>query len=101
MLSLPQGGSFPMVKTSLLVTFCAHACRRVVFIAGFAVVGFGSSAQAQFGVPGGIAPFSNPGAAGALAADCYYQWKGRGGGQLQCPAPAQPAPSKDHPDAKK
>ena len=90
-----------MAKTFVLVTFCAPACGCIAFLAGLAVVAFGSSAQAQFGVPGGIPPFTIPeAAAGAITADCYYQWKGRGGGQYQCPAPAAPAPPKE-PAAKK
>ena len=69
-----------MAKTFLLVSFSAPACGCVAFLAGLAVVAFGSSAQAQFGVPGGIPPFTMPeAAAGAITADCYYEWKGRGG----------------------
>ena len=49
-----------MAKTFVLVRFCAPACGCIAFLAGLAVVAFGSSAQAQFGVPGGIAPFTMP-----------------------------------------
>jgi hypothetical protein len=91
---------FPMAKTFLLVSFSAPACGCVAFLAGLAVVAFGSSAQAQFGVPGAIPPFTMPeAAAGAITADCYYEWKGRGGRTYQCPTPA-PAPPKK-PETKK
>jgi hypothetical protein len=90
---------FPMAKTFLLVSFSAPACGCVAFFAGLAVVAFGSSAQAQFGVPGAIPPFTMPeAAAGAITADCYYEWKGRGGRTYQCPV--APAPPKK-PEAKK
>ncbi|MFZ0208510.1 MAG: hypothetical protein WAL59_20800 [Roseiarcus sp.] len=90
-----------MAKTFLLVSFSAPACGSVAFLAGLAVVAFGSSAKAQFGVPGGVPPFTMPeAAAGAITADCYYEWKGRGGRQFQCPAPVAPTPAKK-PEAKK
>jgi hypothetical protein len=90
---------FPVAKTFLLVSFSAPTCGCVAFLAGLAVVAFGSSAQAQFGVPGAIPPFTMPeAAAGAITADCYYEWKGRGGRTYQCPA--APAPPKK-PEAKK
>jgi hypothetical protein len=66
-----------MVKKFPIVRFSAPACGCLAFLA---IVAFGSSAQAQFGVPGGIPPFTMPeAAAGAITADCYYEWKGRGG----------------------
>jgi hypothetical protein len=89
-----------MAKTFLLVSFCAPACACVAFLAAMAVVAFASSAQAQFGVPGAIPPFTMPeAAAGAITADCYYEWKGRGGRTYQCPTPAPTPPKK--PEAKK
>ena len=89
-----------MAKTFLLVSFSAPACGCVAFLAGLAVVAFGSSARAQFGIPG-IAPFTVPeAAAGAITADCFYEWKGRGGRVYQCPAPVAPA-RPEKPAAKK
>jgi hypothetical protein len=88
-----------MAKTFLLVSFSASACGYVAFLGALAVVAYGSSAQAQFGVPGAIPPFTMPeAAAGAITADCYYEWKGRGGRTYQCPV--APAPPKK-PEAKK
>ena len=87
-----------MAKTFQLVSFSAPTCGCVAFLA---VVAFVSSAQAQFGVPGGIAPFTMPGAAaGAITSDCFYEWKGRGGRVYQCPAPVAPA-RPEKPRAKK
>jgi hypothetical protein len=71
-----------------------------VFLAGLAVLALGSRAEAQFGVPGGIAPYAinNPAAAaggyGGGRADCYWQSRGRGGGQTECPIPPPAAPNK-------
>jgi len=49
-------------------------------------------------VPGGIAPYAinSPAAAasGGGGADCYWQPKGRGGGQSECPTPSPTAPVK-------
>ena len=85
----------------LLVSFSAPTRGCVAFLAGLAAMASGSSAQAQFGVPGGIAPFTMPGAAaGAITADCFYEWKGRGGRQYQCPTPMPSRPPKK-PEPKK
>jgi hypothetical protein len=85
-----------MAKTFLLVSFFAPTRGCVAFLAGLAVVASGSSAQAQFGVP-----FTMPeAAAGAITADCYYEWKGRGGRQYQCPTP-MPSPPPKKPEPKK
>jgi hypothetical protein len=62
------------------------------------VLAFGSAAQAQFGVPGGIAPYAinSPAAAtaGGGGANCYWQPKGHGGGQNECTTPSPTAPVK-------
>jgi hypothetical protein len=70
-----------------------------VFLAGFTVLALGSGAQAQFGIPGGIAPYSINAPAAAAAgrdggANCYWQSRGRGGGETQCPIPPPAAPNK-------
>jgi hypothetical protein len=71
------------------------------FIAGMAVLALGSTAQAQFGIPGGIAPYTinDPAAAaagrgGGWGANCYWQPRGRGGGETQCPNAPSAAPNK-------
>jgi hypothetical protein len=68
------------------------------FLAGLIVLLLGSAAQAQFGVPGGIAPYTINGPAAAAAGNsgiggnCYWEAKGRSGGQYQCPVPSPPPP---------
>jgi hypothetical protein len=71
------------------------------FLAGVTVLAFGSGAQAQFGVPGGIAPYTinDPAAAasgayGAGGGSCYWESRGRGGGETQCPTRPPAAPNK-------
>ena len=90
-----------MAKTFRLVTFRAPARRCVGVLAALAVAAFVSSAQAQFGVPGGIAPYTinDPAAAaaggyGGGVASCYWAPRGRGGGETQCPVRTPAAPNK-------
>jgi hypothetical protein len=71
------------------------------FLAGLTVLALGSGAQAQFGVPGGIAPYTinDPAAAaaggyGGGSASCYWQSRGRGGGETQCPVRPPATPNK-------
>src|ERR1700678_4215963 len=66
------------------------------FLAGLTVLALGSGAQAQFGVPGGIAPYAlnDPAAAPAGTANCYWESRGRGGGDTQCRNRPPAAPNK-------
>jgi hypothetical protein len=73
------------------------------FLAGLTVLALGSEAQAQFGVPGGIAPYTinDPAAAAAGTANCYWESRGRGGGETQCPNRPLAAPNKPADKGKK
>ena len=73
------------------------------FLAGLTVLGLGSGAQAQFGVPGGIAPYAinDPAAAAAGTARCYWESRGRGGGETECPNRPPAAPNKPAEPGKK
>ena len=72
------------------------------FLAGLTVLALGSGAQAQFGVPGGIAPYAinDPAAAASGTANCYWQPRGRGG-ETQCPNRLPAAPNKPAEPGKK
>jgi hypothetical protein len=73
------------------------------FLACLTVLALDSAAKAQFGVPGGIAPYTinDPAAAAAGAANCYWQPRGRGGGETQCPNRPSAAPNKPAEPGKK
>ena len=71
------------------------------FLAGMAVLALGSTAHAQFGIPGGIAPYAinAPAAAaaggdGGAAGNCYWQSRGRGGGETECSLRPPAVPNK-------
>ena len=77
---------FPMAKTFVLVSvLCAglrmHSLSRRLGRLGIRLLGPG----AVRGSRRNPAVHDPEAAAGAITADCYYQWKGRGGGTYQCP----------------
>ncbi len=80
-------------------------------LAGAALLVLCTGARAQLGVSGGIAPFTFNAPAAAAGADsngsglnganCYWEARGRGAGQYQCPTPSSAAPKKPTDASKK
>jgi hypothetical protein len=81
-------------------------------LAGATLLLFCSGARAQLGFPGSMAPFTFNAPAAAAAgvdsngsdasgANCYWESRGRGAGQYQCPSPASGAPKKPADASKK